>query len=120
MGLTPEDRQNLKGLGKARKAARKANEKEARKAGKKLYGEAKKQAQRAKYGPSRMPAPLIIRSLETGEVLEIKDPQRKRPSPKMKKKIEKARHDEERRRELEEKAAWLDESLDLGLDRDSS
>lgn len=102
---------------KARRAARKKNERAIEKSTRKVSKQERQAAKRAKYGPSRMPAPVIVRSLETGEVLEVRDPVRRAKSSRsMVRKIEQARYKEERRRELEEKAAWLDESLDLRLD----
>lgn len=41
----------------------------------------KAEAVRAKYGPSRKPAPVTVRSLESGEVLEVVDQNRFLPRP---------------------------------------
>lgn len=44
-----------------------------------LNAQRKAAATRAKYGPNRRPAPVVVRSLETGDVLAVKDQSRYRP-----------------------------------------
>jgi hypothetical protein len=52
---------------------RSREKRERQKRKKKLNAQKKQAAIRAKYGPQRKPAKVIVKSVETGEVIEIVD-----------------------------------------------